>query len=117
MNERLMEFLLRSEVAKLSEKKRRLYQFVIDSEDSLAQKANTADEFRQLLVQHSPYDLAAKRFNLSYDQLLQSMNDIETELNEKISIRCKKVKWIDYSNAFSQSSNKDDNKRVFLFLN
>ena len=43
MNERLMESLLRSEVKKLSEEKRSLYQFIIEIEDSLAESADTVE--------------------------------------------------------------------------
>lgn len=117
MNDQLMEFLLRSEVAKLPEEKKRLYQFIVDAEDSLAQQADNADEFHQLLVKHSPYNLAVRHFKLSYKKVAQLMNDIEAELNKKIEIRCKKVEWIDYTDQFVKLSAGDNRKQVFLFIN
>ena len=39
MNDKLMEFLLRSEVSKLSDEKRQVYQFIVTEEDLLAEKA------------------------------------------------------------------------------
>lgn len=117
MNGRLMEFLLRSEVAKLPQEKKHLYQFIVDAEDSLAQQANTADEFRQFLVKHSPYDLATRHFKLPYKKIAQLMNDIEAELNEKIEIRYKKVKWIDYTKQFTGVAEVNCRKKVFLFIN
>lgn len=40
-----MELLLKSEVKKLPEDKKLLYQFIIEIEDSLVEKSNTADEY------------------------------------------------------------------------
>ena len=116
MNDRLMEFLLRSEVAKLPQEKKRLYQFIVNAEDSLAQQADTADEFRRFLVKHSPYDLATHHFKLPYKKIAQLMDDIEVELNEKIETRYKKVKWIDYTDQFTGLAVGDNRKQVFLFI-
>ena len=113
MNERLMEFLLRSEVAKLPDDKREFYQYIVNTEDRLAEKAETVDEFCQLLFKHSPFDMAVSRFNLPYDKVVRWMQEIDAELHEKIEVRCQKVKWIDYTNYFPQAKNK----RIFLFMN
>ncbi|MFJ7971657.1 hypothetical protein [Psychrobacillus sp. NPDC096389] len=113
LNERLMEFLLRSEVAKLPDDKREFYQFIVNTEDRLAEKAGTVDEFCQLLLKHSPFHLAVSRFNLPYDQVVKWMEEIDGELHEKIQARCQKVEWIDYTNHFPQV----EGKRVFLFMN
>ncbi|MFJ8065661.1 hypothetical protein ACIQYS_13595 [Psychrobacillus sp. NPDC096426] len=113
MNERLVEFLFRSEVAKLPDHKREFYRFIVNTEDSLAEKAENVDEFCQLLLKHSPFDLAVSRFNLPYDNVVRWMEEIEAELHEKIEVRCQKVEWIDYTNHFPQV----EGKRVFLFKN
>lgn len=117
MNDRLMEFLLKSEVAKLPEEKKRLYQFIVDTEDSLAQRADTADEFHRLMVKHSPYDLASRYFKIPFEKVAELMNDLEAELNEKIEIRYKKVKWIDYTDQFIGPAAGDNRKQVFLLIN
>lgn len=117
MNERLMESLLRSEVKKLSEKKRSLYQFVIKIEDSLAQSANTADHFLSLLVEYSPYELAGHQFDLPIKEVVRLMNDIEEELNKKIEIRCARSKWIDYTDRLQQTNDEEGEKQLFLFIN
>lgn len=117
MNERLMEFLLRSEVEKLSQEKKKLYKFIIKHEDLLAQQAETADQFRHLLVVHSPYSLASRYFELPVEKVMQTMNNIEAELNERIEQRCSKVEWIDYTDHFIQNAGTSDDKRVYLFVN
>ena len=117
MNERLMESLLRSEVKKLSEEQRSLYQFVVKMEDSLAQRADTADHFLSLLVKYSPYELASRHFGLSIKKVVRLMNDIEVELNKKVEIRCARSKWIDYTDRLQQPNAGEGEKQVFLFIN
>lgn len=113
MNARIVEFLFRSEVAKLSDDKREFYQFIVNIEDNLAEKAEDAEEFYQLLLKYSPVNLAASRFNLSYDKVVQRIEAIDAELHEKIEARCQRVEWIDYTNNFPLA----EGKRVFLFMN
>jgi len=117
MNEKLNEFLLRSEVRKLSEEKRRLYEFIVKEEDQLAQKANTANHFLQLLEVHSPYEHAAYRFNLPIERIFHLMTTIEDELSEKIEKRYEKVMWVDYTNYSHHQQNGNQKKYVFLFVN
>lgn len=117
MNERLMEFLLRSEVEKLTQEKKKLYKFIIKHEDLLAGQAETADQFRHLLVVHSPYELAGRYFDVPVEKVMQAMDKIEAELNEKIEQRCSRVKWIDYTDHFPQTAGALDDKRVYLFVN
>lgn len=82
MNDKLMEFLLRSEVRKLSDEKRQVYQFIVTEEDLLAAKAETANQLLQLLTKHSPYRLAARHFNMTFEEITCLMQEIETELSE-----------------------------------
>ena len=117
MNERLIEFLLRSEVANLSKEKQRLYKFIVDAEDSLVEIAETVDEFQQLLVKHSPYEQAVHHFNLPLKEIVYMMDEIETELNRRVSKRCEKVEWIDYTYQFSQSATANSKRRIYLFIN
>ena len=116
MNERLMEFLLRDEVTKLSGVKKQVYEFIVNEEDYLASKADTVDHFMRLLVKHSPPRLAARHFNMSYGEIIRFMHDIEEELNERLEERCKKVKWMDYTEK-SQQSFEEYHRKLFLFVN
>ncbi len=117
MNERLMDFLWRSEVARLPEEKRHLYQFIVDEEDLLAEKAVTVEEFQSLLINKSPVALAANRFGLSYDCIVSTLMEIEAELDKKIRIRCKKVKWIDFTGHSIENTSIKSDKHLFLFIN
>lgn len=117
MNEKLNDFLLRSEVGKLSEEKKRLYEFIVNEEDQLAQKANTANHFLQLLEVHSPYEHAARHFNLPFEKVFHLMNRIEEELSERIEKRYKKVMWVDYTDYRKHQKNLNQKKYVFLFVN
>lgn len=116
MNGRLMELLLKSEVEKLSEENKRLYKFIVKNEDLLAQQAETADQFRKLLVEKSPYILASYHFHIPFAKVFQLMNEIEAELNLRLEARCKQVKWIDMTDRFFKTSNGKSDKKVFLFL-
>ncbi|ANU23504.1 hypothetical protein [Planococcus donghaensis] len=117
MNERIMEFLWRSEVAKLPEEKKRLYRFIVEQEDMLAEKAVTVEDFYSLLIKQSPVDLAVAQFRLPYNRIVKLMLEIEVELEQKISKRYKTVKWIDFTNHSIESTNSGENKLLFLFVN
>ena len=117
MHDRLMVFLLRSEVKKLTEEKRSLYQFVIELEDSLAESAETADHFLSLLVENSPYELAGRHFKLPITKVVHLMTAIEVELTGKIETRCGKMKWVDYTDHLLQTAEEGRSKKLFLFIN
>ena len=117
MNGRLMEFLLKSEVEKLSEENKRLYKFIVENEDLLAQQADTADQFRELLVEQSPYLQASHYFGIPFAKIFQQMNEIETELNIRVEKRCEQAKWIDMTDRFFKNSIGANEKKIFLFMN
>lgn len=117
MNERLMDFLWRSEVSRLPDEKRRLYQFIVEKEDSMAEDAVTVEEFRNLLMNHSPVDLAVIHFRLPYNSIVKLLMEIEVELERKISARSNKVKWIYFTNHTLKTSRSKENKLLFLFVN
>ena len=116
MNERLMEFLLRDEVSRLTGMKRQVYEFIVYEEDYLASKADTVDQFMRLLVKHSPPRLAARHFNVPYEEIIRFMREIEEELHMKLEERCKKVKWMDFTEK-NQQTFEDYHKKVYLFVN
>lgn len=117
MNERLLDFLRKSEMKKLAEEKRKLYEFITDAEDILATKAATADEFLSMVLEESPINAAASRFNLPYDQVVSKLADIEEELHVKIQQRSEKVKWIDFSDKVHPGEADGRETRLFLFMN
>ncbi|MCG7337197.1 hypothetical protein MHZ95_18230 [Sporosarcina sp. ACRSM] len=116
MNEWLRASLLRSEVKKLSEGKRRLYQFVIELEDALVESAKTADHFLGLLEEKSPYERASQHFGLPVIKVIRLINDIEVELNEKVERRYERTKWIDYTDHLQQIDAVGGEKQLFLFI-
>ncbi|HSP22077.1 MAG TPA: hypothetical protein VLQ20_07080 [Planococcus sp. (in: firmicutes)] len=117
MNERLLDFLRRSEVSRLPEEKRKLYEFITGAEDALAEKAATADEFFSLVLTESPINLAMNHFQLPYDQVVSLLTDIEEELHVKIKLRSEKVKWIDFSEKHYPSTGVERKNHLFLFIN
>lgn len=117
MNGRLIELFLKSEVEKLSEENKRLYKFIVKNEDLLAQQADTADQFRELLVEQSPYILASRFFDIPYAKVFQQMNEIESELHIRVEKRFKQIKWIDMTDRFFKNSIGVSDKKMFLFLN
>lgn len=117
MNDRLMELLLKSEVRKLPENKKRLYQFIIDIENSLVEKSNTAEEYLQLFTAYSPYEIASRHFNMPFSMITKLMNEIEEELNKRMEERCSKVRWFNYTNQLIGASAEKNRTQLFLFMN
>lgn len=117
MNERLMDFLWRSEVARLPEEKRNLYQFIVKEEDLLVEEAVTVEEFRSLIIKKSPVDLAVDHFQLPYTSIVKTLMEVEAELDERISVRCNGVKWIDFTDKAFKNTSNDGSKQLFLFIN
>lgn len=117
MNERLMDFLLKSEIARLPEEKRKLYQFVTEAEDSLAEKAATVDEFYSLVLADSPVNAAMNYFQWSYDRVVGTLMAVEEELDQKIKQRSKRVKWIEFKAGQSPKTMDAGSNKLFLFIN
>ncbi|MBT2570751.1 hypothetical protein [Planococcus sp. ISL-110] len=117
MNERLIDFLWKSEVARLPLERRRLYEFVIKAEDALAEKAETADEFCKLLLADSPVNAAMNRFQWPYEKVVFTIMETEEELHQKVEHRLKKVKWIDYSGSIKSITANNNGEYLFLFIN
>ncbi|MFP3356405.1 hypothetical protein R0K17_03520 [Planococcus sp. SIMBA_143] len=115
MNDGMIAYLLKSEVAKLGEEQRQLYRFIIELEDALAEQADTVEEFRRLLVLHSPFEQAAYRFNRSLKEVSIMMQQIEAELGDKIEARRERAKWLDYTDRFAGEAGQED-KQLFLFI-
>lgn len=117
MNERLMDFLMKSELARLPEEKRKLYQFVTEAEDSLAEQAASVDEFYSLVLADSPVNAAMNYFQWSYDQVVEVLMDVEEELDRRIKQRSNRVKWIEFKHHHKPGTLDDGSKKLFLFIN
>lgn len=117
MNERLMDFLWKSEVAKLPIGKKKIYEYVVQAENGLAEKAATADEFCKLLLADSPVTAAMNHFQLPYEKVVFTIMSTEEELHHKVEQRYKKVKWVDYSKAVDSKNANSNGNYLFLFVN
>jgi len=117
VNERLMDFLLKSEIARLPEEKRKLYQFVTEAEDSLAEKAVTVDDFYSLVLADSPVNAAMNHFQWPYDKVVAMLMDVEGELDRKVKLRSKGVKWVEFKLKSDSKTIDNGNKQLFLFIN
>lgn len=115
MNENIMEVFARSIVASLPMKKRRLYQFIEGIEDSLAQQSDTKEQFLTLLKEQLPHQQAANRFNMSLEETVKLMHEIEDEINEKLERKIKNYKWIDCTEqVYGNQVEAIKNKQCFL---
>lgn len=117
MNERVLDFLRKSEVSRLPEEKRKLYEFITAAEDALAEQAATADEFFSLVLTESPITSAMNHFRLPYDKVVSLLTEIEEELHVKIKQRSEKVQWIDYSDKCNSATEGERKNQLFLFIN
>lgn len=117
MDERLLDYLLKSEITRLPEEKRKLYQFVIEAEDSLAEKARTVDDFYSLVLADSPVNAAMNHFQWPYDKVVAMLMEVEEELDRNVKLRSRNVKWIEFKANADSKSIEEENKRLFLFIN
>jgi len=112
-----MEIFARNIVASLPTNKRRLYQFIESIEDRLAQQSDTKEQFLTLLKEQSPHQQAADRFNMSLDETVKLMHEIEDEINEKLERKIKNYKWIDCTEqVYSNQIGTIKNRQCFLVL-
>ncbi|TFE02162.1 hypothetical protein [Jeotgalibacillus salarius] len=93
MNPHLLEILERDIVRLLPPFDKALYTFITDAEEEIAAQCETKEEFLQQLVQQSPHTLAAKQFNLSFEQVLMMMKKIEVHIDDAMNQKLKRIKW------------------------
>lgn len=110
-----MEVFVRNIVASLPRNRRKLYQFIESIEDTLAQQSDTREEFLALLREHSPHQQAAERFNLSIEETVRFMHDIEDEISEKLENKLKNYKWIDFTEQL-HGKQVETNQQVQYFF-
>ncbi|KKK36498.1 hypothetical protein WQ57_18955 [Mesobacillus campisalis] len=117
MNEKIMEIFARNIVDSLPMSKRRIYQFIEGIEDRLAQQSETKEQFLTLLREQSPYHQAGNRFNLSLDETVKLMHEIEDEINEKLERKIRNYKWIDCTDqVYGHQVETIKNRQCFLIF-
>lgn len=115
MNEKMMEVFVRNIVASLPRDRRKLYQYIEGIEDSLAQQSATREQFLALLREHSPHHQAAERFNMSIEETVRVMHDIEDEISEKLENKLKNYRWIDFTEQL-HGNQVETNQQVQYFF-
>ncbi len=117
MNEKIMEVFAKNIIASLPRNKRKLYQFIESVEDSLAQQSETEEQFLTLLKEQSPHHQAASRFDMTIDETVKLMHEIEDEINLKLERKLEKYKWIDYTDKVSSLRNRTaSNMQYYLVI-
>ena len=53
---------------------------------------------------------------MSVEEITRFMQEIEAEISERMEVRYKKAKWIDYTEKVKQSNARDSKKHLFLIL-
>jgi hypothetical protein len=105
INPILIEFLHRSAVSKLSDQKRKIYQFIESKENQLEEISLNEKQFIQLMRERSPYKAAA-----------DVMDEAQTEIDRVINERCNRIKWIDYTDRMRKKQGRKDNQWSFIFV-
>lgn len=119
LKESHMEILIRETVKQLPRKKKNIYQYIIDIEESLAKQAKTKKEFLSLLSTQLPHQQAASHFNMSLVEVVQIMQEIEDDLSKMLDSKGKKYKWIDYTDIIFPThleTEKEKTMQYFLCL-
>lgn len=115
MNEKMLEVFVRNIVSSLPRSRRKLYQFIEGIEDSLAQQSDTREQFLALLKDQSPHHQAANRFNMSVEDTVRLMHEIEDEISEKLENKLKNYKWIDITEQL-HGKQVETNRNVQYFF-
>ncbi|MRX73256.1 hypothetical protein GJU40_14000 [Bacillus lacus] len=109
MNQHKQDYLLKTAVNKLPEAQKKLYQYVVELENELAEAAETADQFMNLLVKHSPHGQAAITFNMTFQEVYEEMENIERCLALELQNMKNHAKWL-------HLMERDRFNKTFLFL-
>ncbi|WP_436371453.1 hypothetical protein [Cytobacillus sp. BC1816] len=117
MNSHLMEIFSREIVKSLPPKQKEIYEYVVDLEEELAQKASTSEEFMALLVKHSPHRQAAEHFNLSFGQLMMIMHEIEDIISRELENKLNQVTWVEITDSVRARKKGNKVKYFYFSLN
>lgn len=116
MNPHMMEILTREVIQTLPPDQKAIYEYVILLEDELEQQATTSDEFMALIVKHSPHRQAAEHFNMTFGQILMTMQRIEETISEQLETKTKNVMWMDVTEKVqARKKNKNEKVKYFYF--
>ncbi|WP_273122343.1 hypothetical protein ACNRWW_05825 [Metabacillus sp. HB246100] len=109
MNEKIMNVLSKAIIAALPRQKKKVYQFIVEIEDQLAQQCTTKEQFMTLLKEQSPHKQAANKFHMSFEHLMHFMHEIEDEINRKLDEKLKDYRWIEVTDV--KANNRTQNKQ------
>ncbi|UCZ54202.1 hypothetical protein LGQ02_05425 [Bacillus shivajii] len=100
MDMRRYEYARQRCIERLPKSERKLFTFVEERENSLADQAHTENQFVQLLQQNSPIIEAAEEFDMNPKTVYECVQFIEKKLMDQATELAKKMKLIDYTDAF-----------------
>ncbi len=116
-NEKWMEILERNFVNTLPPFKKAVYQYIVDKEESLAQKADSKTQFLSLLKEQLPHQEAATHFKMTLTEVISLMHETEDEISEVLESKAKKYQWIDCTDEVNGNGfKKTGNSQYFLCL-
>jgi len=116
INPILVQFLYRSAIANLSDKKREIYQYIERKEDELEKIASNEKQFIQLMHEKSPFKEAADYFLLDISSIKEVMEEAQAEIDMMIMKRSNRMRWIDYTDVKKNSRRKKSKEWTFIFV-
>ncbi|MBM7602538.1 hypothetical protein JOC75_000508 [Metabacillus crassostreae] len=116
MNDKQMEIFARRIINSLSIEKRKLYQFIENLEDELAQQSSTKEQFLTLLKEQSPHHQAAEHFNMTIEETVNFMHSIEDEINNELDKQLARYKMIDYTKRVQEIKGELANRKQYFLV-
>lgn len=116
LNPILVQFLYRSSIEQLPEKKREIYQYIERKEEELETIADDEKHFIQLMKEKSPFIEASTHFSLDTSTIKNIMDEAQIEIDSMIVTRFNKIKWIDYTDGEKTKAEKTNKEWKFIFM-
>ncbi|WP_082235433.1 hypothetical protein [Halobacillus massiliensis] len=114
MNIYLINILTEKIVATLPKEQREIYNYVIKMEDQMAEESVTKEEFMVRLKSESPHERAARHFNMTFYDLLQTVDQIDREIANQLDTKIKSVSWKDYTELARMQMRVPFDQKIFL---
>lgn len=111
----LLDIFHRNAVSKLPDQKREIYQFIVDMEHHLEDIAVDEKQFLQLMIERSPFKVAAAHFSLEIPYVKLVMDEAQKEINGMVDERCNRMEWIDCTDMIRHKKNYKENQWLFVF--
>lgn len=111
MNDYLSEMLIREIIEFLPDRKRKVYEYIVDKEEYLAKQSDTSAQFINNLNMYSPYHQAAEHFKIPIWKIDRLMKDIEKTIDAELHLKLNQLQWLDCTDLISK---KFERKAAFL---